>query len=220
MKHITGLVVLLALFAANSASAKDTSNRKVTYKPVNTENTLYVGLSGNLTWPRNSSARGGNTGDVQYELSGGGNVALGYRANENIRVELEGGYHWLNIDKITLNNTIIDTSESMKIATIMANVYYDFPVANNYNLKPYVGVGLGDAFLNFPKTAGLGNVDNTDNEFAYQAMAGVSYTPASTPMMDWSIGYRYLGVYKPQFENVKFESLNTNNFEIGIRQHF
>lgn len=163
---------------------------------VSPQNNWYLGLSGDLTWMRHS------------DIGGGGNVALGYRAN-NFRLEGEVGYHGADGD---------DGYSGTHYISYMGNAYYDFnrmlgsSSGSSWQVVPYIGGGVGVASVRF----GHANVGDTfrhhDNTFTYQGMAGLGMVSASMPNTDWSIGYRYLGTDK--------HNIHSNSAELGLRFHF
>jgi len=160
----------------------------------------YAGFSGDLTWLPHT--------DTGY----GGNVDLGYRFWPsdfgNARMEGEIGYH-----RADNNNLAADTH----YYTYMGNLYYDFNIFHNSpsetRIMPYVGVGLGDTTAHFSQGV-------SGNAFAYQLMAGLTLTPASTPNIDWSLGWRYQGSDHVDNSAGLSERLKANSLELGVRFHF
>lgn len=161
----------------------------------------YAALSGDLTWMSHA------------DMGGGGNAALGYQFWPSdfgdLRAEGELGYHSAGGS---------DGWNETHYFTYMGNLYYDFNITraslDATHITPYVGVGLGDT------TAHFGN-DDSGNAFAYQFMAGLTLTPASTPNIDWSLGYRYQG--SDSVDNSATgtsASLHANSLELGMRFHF
>ena len=67
-----------------------------------------------------------------------------------------------------------DISGKAEALTLLVNGYYDFHLESG--LKPYVGAGMGVAFLS-ADAEGFGRklTDDSDAVFAYQAFAGVGY---------------------------------------------
>ena len=67
-----------------------------------------------------------------------------------------------------------DISGKAEAITLLLNGYYDFHLESG--LKPYVGAGMGVAFLS-ADAEGFGRklTDDSDTVFAYQAFAGVGY---------------------------------------------
>lgn len=189
----------------------------------------YAGMSGDVTFPRNTSVTGSTTGDINYKFSSGTSFQLGYEPQAlntsfgDARFELEGGYYAFGIKNITANGvTNNDPHGDLKTTTMMGNMYYDFHT--NTAFTPYIGAGVGGANIAMAKNNGLGMTKGSDNELAYQFMAGVSYTPPSMPKTDWLVGYHYLGTTSPQFAtstgNVSFDSIQASNIEVGFRYHF
>lgn len=189
----------------------------------------YAGASGDVTFPQNSTVTGTTNGNVKYGFSSGGNVALGYQPRAlssslgDVRLEVEGGYHALGLKDVTAGGvTNTNPSGDFKVATLMGNAYYDFHT--NSQFTPYIGAGIGEAHVSFNKNNGFGMTSSSDDELGYQLMTGVSYTPKSMPQTDWSIGYRYLGTTSPKFNtttgNVKFDSIQASNVELGFKYHF
>ena len=159
----------------------------------------YAGFSGDLTWMSRT--------DTGY----GGNADLGYRFRPSdfgdARLEGELGYHRADNKNI---------SGDTHFYTYMVNAYYDFNLFHasdsQSRIMPYVGAGLGDTTANF----GAGDHGNA---FAYQFMAGLTLTPASSPNTDWSLGWRYQGSSNVSGNGLS-ESLSANSLELGLRFHF
>ena len=189
----------------------------------------YTGLSGDISFPRDTSVTGTTSGDIKYKFSSGGNISLGYRPNAlnnstgDARFELEGGYHAFGLKSITANGvTNANPSGDLKAFTLMGNAYYDLHTGTPFT--PYIGAGIGDADINFDKSNGFGMTKSNSNQLGYQFMTGVSYTPESLPQTEWSLGYRYLGTTSPQFAtttgDVKFDPIRASNVELGFKYHF
>ncbi|MBI1276144.1 outer membrane beta-barrel protein [bacterium] len=218
MKTLASAVALLAfgLSAANALAAGP-------------NDPWYASASGGVSFPDNTSISGTTSGKIKYDVSSGGNLALGYQPaalnnqSGDVRFEVEGGYHAMGLNEITAGGvTNTNPKGDLKIATAMANIYYDMHTGTAFT--PYVGAGIGDANIQLNKNNGLGMTDDSDNQLGYQFMAGVSYTPDSMPRTAWSLGYRYLGTTSPQYAtptgDVKLSSLHESNIEAGVRYHF
>jgi len=190
----------------------------------------YAGISGDVSTLNSTNVTGATAGDnLKYKFSSGGNVAVGYEpqmfnnGTGDVRLEVEGGYHAFGLKDVTAGG-VENTSPNgdLRVATLMGNVYYD--LHNSTSLTPYIGAGAGDAQINFAKNNGFGATTSSDNRFAYQFMAGVSYTMPSMPKVDWSLGYRFLGTTSPQFTtttgDIKLDAIHASNAEIGLKYHF
>src|SRR5690349_11276232 len=113
----------------------------------------YVGASGDVTFPRDTSVTGTTNGKIKYKFSSGSNVTLGYRpqtfnnATGDVRLEMEGGYHAFGLNDVTAGGiTNHNPNGDLKVATLMGNVYYDVHTGTPFT--PYFGAGLGDAHIN------------------------------------------------------------------------
>lgn len=118
--------------------------------------------------------------------------------------------------------------------TLMLNGYYDIGTWNNFT--PYVGAGIGAAYVNTDNTVSVNpggattNYDGSHGEwnFAWALMAGASY--AMTPNWSLDAGYRYknLGTAKTvKYYNTgsgqtrsEFKDLTAHEFRLGVRYQF
>ncbi len=146
--------------------------------------------------------RGTNLGwttefDDGYALS----AAFGRQFTNNIRGEIELAYQSNDIDThngvnaggialggedagvlitgspnlgVSVADLVDDGQGSVEATYLMANVYYDF--AEIGALQPYVGAGLGAAFVDVDYSpSGVGIVSDDDTAIAYQVIGGASY---------------------------------------------
>ncbi|WP_353280858.1 P44/Msp2 family outer membrane protein [Wolbachia endosymbiont (group B) of Tholera decimalis] len=125
-------------------------------------------------------------------LAGGG--AFGYKMDD-IRVDVEGLYSQLSKDA-----DVVDTSpavvESLTAFSGLVNVYYDTAI-EDMPITPYVGVGVGAAYVSNPLVTEVTGDKKSGFGFAYQAKAGVSYDV--TPEIKLYAGARYFGSYGANF---------------------
>ena len=160
-----------------------------------TDGSWYVKGFGGASWPQGESVS--FSGDLIDEIgSGGGSLggdldydtgyllgaALGYLITPNFALELEYAYRDADAE---LSSTAFDGVEretftedgSVSSNAVMVNALYRFdPMGATGAVQPYVGGGIGGVQVDF-------DGDETDTEFAYQVMAGVSY--ALNP--NWSL---------------------------------
>ncbi|WP_341822891.1 P44/Msp2 family outer membrane protein [Wolbachia endosymbiont (group A) of Clivina fossor] len=123
-------------------------------------------------------------------MAGGG--AFGYKMDD-IRVDVEGLYSWLNKDADVVGDTVAD---NLTAISGLVNVYYDIAI-EDMPITPYIGVGVGAARISTPlKTA----VDSQTYKFGFagQVKAGVSYDV--TPEVKLYAGARYFGSYGAHFD--------------------
>ena len=135
------------------------------------------------------------------DVSAGGAIAFGYnfapKFNVPVRAELEyGAYGELS--------TFVDTGDlisgteaeaTVGVQTLLANVYWDITTWNDFT--PYVGAGIGVAFVKTECQVGLPEFTNitagrshTETVFAGQIGFGCSY--AFTENISADLGYRFL----------------------------
>ena len=160
---------------------------------------VYLGVEGGLNWLLNNSftstltfpgfGSGSTTSNVAYNTGWAAGGVVGYDF-VGPRVEVEGVYRE-NTGTLTVNGLSGSTSATFSQISVMGNVYYDFMAGQAF--VPYVGVGVGVAFLN---ASALG-ASVPDTEFAYQAMVGVGYNLDS--QLRLNLEGRYYGTTTPNF---------------------
>ncbi|MDG7055118.1 MAG: P44/Msp2 family outer membrane protein [Wolbachia endosymbiont of Menacanthus eurysternus] len=126
-----------------------------------------------------------------------GGAAFGYKMDD-IRVDVEGLYSQLNKNEIsgTAKEDNTNIADNLSAMSGLVNVYYDVAI-EDMPITPYVGVGIGAAYLSNPSAAN-GVKDQKKFGFAYQAKAGVSYDV--TPEIKLFAGARYFGSYGASFD--------------------
>ena len=173
----------------------------------------------------------GMSSDTYDDTSAGGALAIGYDFSKKfdvpVRAELEfGAYGDLSASESGSIDGYRGTLEAnVGIKTLLANVYWDI---TNYNgFTPYVGAGLGMAWVNTELAAsvsGLGGVsfDNTETVFAAQVGFGCSYAFNENFAVD--LGYRCLVVGDGEVNilGVPFESTENvaHQIMLGLRMTF
>jgi opacity protein-like surface antigen len=191
-------------------------------------NGFYIGARGGLNWLFNgdinvngvATVTGFGTGQVNgtHSASFDTGWALGGFAGYDFigpRVEIEALYRdnqgsqsgSLPVSGVgTLRSR---SSAEVQQTSLMANVYYDFFAREAFT--PYVGAGVGIAFVN----SHLGALTNSsDTEFAYQAIIGVGYKVMSNLRLN--LDARYYGTTNPTFSN----SYNPSGFTVPVSGYF
>lgn len=160
-----------------------------------------------------------DTTKVDTDVGPVGLAALGWRFNDNLRVEIEGSYRSNDIDGIsTLRTTdvhkpLTDVDGSADTYAVMANVAYDIPIRPfGLPLRPYIGAGVGYGWLDFDNARGDGVAafrvpDNvivgrgpdvvrfgTAGAFAYQAIVGAALPLHGLPGLELTAEYRFFGM--------------------------
>jgi opacity protein-like surface antigen len=196
MKHTSALVALAFTTALVSAAAS--ANQPWP--------NWYVGLTGSVGFLTDSDVAGAGAGihrGLTYGTGWGAGASLGYMPAtdteilRDMRFEGEIYYHKNNIEDIKTTGATISGLNGVASTSYMFNAYYALPTAGA--LKPYIGGGLGVTTLDLSTVSGLGNTNTSDTKLSYQGMAGVAYSFASVPDVEWTLGYRYLGMRKASY---------------------
>ncbi|MBF0356042.1 MAG: OmpA family protein [Alphaproteobacteria bacterium] len=168
---------------------------------------LYTGLMGGYNILEDGSTSGGAiNGKAEYE--GGFAVlgALGWDYGRysfgNLRSELELGYRRNGGDKVTGTATGVGTgnaSGDVQAVSLMLNGLYDLPI--NFPVRPYVGAGLGGAWVDFDniKTSTGTFLKDSEMQFAYQGIAGLGWEITN----NWraNLDYRYFATLDPSVKH-------------------
>jgi OmpA-OmpF porin, OOP family len=150
---------------------------------------LGAGLGANFQEDNRFPVAGGTT--TSYNPGPVGVLSLGYAFGNGLRLELEPGYRYNDVDSIT--GSTVGGGRSQIFST-MANVLWDF---NNFQamgvpLVPHIGGGVGWAHIwdqEGPHGAGGLQVKGQNDAAAYQAIGGVEY--GLTPQLKLGLDYRY-----------------------------
>ena len=167
----------------------------------------------------------------ETEANAGGAIAVGYDFAPKfalpIRAELEYGAYG-NLSKTStlavrgIGN--LGLKYEAGIQTLLANVYWDITEWNNFT--PYVGAGLGVAFVKTEGTLSLASISDSISEtkevFAGQIGVGCSYAFNDTVAVD--LGYRFLmmGNGEVEYSGIKLYSKENYAHQImlGLRVTF
>ena len=171
---------------------------------------------------------GPDGGALDFDTGWAGLVTFGYGFDNNWRIELEGGYRSNDFTAGINGPHTMGTAEaapfegdvmmfsgqaptgSLDEWTAMVNFIYDIPLAEKIDLS--LGVGVGVDFSNL-EVAGL---EDSDTNFAYQAIVGVNYEISKR--LDLTLTYRYLNVDAPSYSAEVFKDVYTANLE-DIEKH-
>ncbi len=207
IRRLTCIAILfLGSFAPATATAQESRNG------------MYASVSGMFVLPANvsgSETSGGVTASGLRMSSGfGALAAVGYGAPTGLRAEVELGWRNIPYDKVDIRfggDALKDVSVdgNVSIVTVMANGVFAFDAGQ---VHPYVGAGIGVAFVNASITGiggiSVGKVSTNSTEIAYQALAGIAY-PVSE-VAEIRLGYRY----------AKASDYGSHNIEAGILFRF
>ena len=168
---------------------------------------LYIGAGGGANFLQDeritSITAGGVTvaSKARARLDTGvvGIGSLGYGFGNGVRVELEGNYRYNRISSIRTATTAIRSlgGREQKYGP-MVNVLFDLDVGSPY-VFPYIGTGAGVSWVarrvrGANADGSLVNEGGTDNSFAYQAIAGVSFPIPPVVGLSLTAEYRYFAL--------------------------
>ena len=154
----------------------------------------YVGADAGVNFAQDTKFD--DTNKVKFDTGYGILGQVGYDFRGPLRAEAELGWRSNGVNKIDGAKA----KGSVDPATLLFNVYYDFH--NSSAFTPFLGVGVGAAYLNVdnarPKGVAKG-VDDGDLTFAYQGIAGASYAIND----NWSLkgSYHYLRTTDGRFKD-------------------
>jgi len=185
---------------------------------------MYGSIKGGAAWVDDHSySTAGGTSTVETKLDDGliGTAALGVKSGI-MRYELEGIRQESDVKAHTVGGTGIGGGGKTTLSGAMGNVYID--LGEHMGLKPYIGGGAGYARVGFEdyRVGGTTVLDDKDDVFAYQGMAGVSYD--LNPHWALTAEYRYLGTNDAKVTaaggTATKVSYDSNNVLIGARYTF
>jgi opacity protein-like surface antigen len=209
MKSILGAVLAGALAFGSTLAYAQSGPIYLTPKLLYS-NQNFKGFNSTTSGSYITNFNGGDESDSTF----GGGIAVGYdfgaAGYSPFRTELEflarGGAEADFGRKTTGINTLLppainavetDNRLSVKAYTVFANAYYDF--ANNSNFTPYIGGGLGAAYLDTAADIDLYGITSPDGwsmggdgtrwNFAWNVGGGVAYQISETMALD--LNYRY-----------------------------
>jgi opacity protein-like surface antigen len=196
----------------------------------------YLGLRGSYVMAEDAGSTSIFIDDTR-RFDDGWAVAgvVGFVLDQNMRIELEGGHRSNTISDVFLIRNDIDPPTEGAAYTAdghvdmgfgMVNLFYDLHIPD-VPLLPWVGVGAGGAYVNHEIYYSYGDPNNpiaakdSDWQFAYQLMAGVTMPVAEAVSM--SFGYRYFATEDLTFVDIygdEFKTELTNqSIDIGFQWH-
>ena len=230
-------VALMALLAMPGAAEAAGGGSK---------NGVYIRAFGGIASQEESRVNGTNVGDgnLEIDLAAGLGGAIGYRWS-NLRLEGFGAWRHHDVDVfealqlVTVNestgatvtiNAIDrfrsrvsgDTTTIVGMVNGIVDIDFALPVV------PYVGVGLGAAYVTLRDVRGSAGgipftlASDSDMVLAYQALGGVAFPITDQIIVE--LEYRFLTMTDPEFTDSLGASIDVENdshhFEIGLRLNF
>jgi len=160
----------------------------------------------------------GFDGEVSFDTGYAGIASIGYKWTNGFRFELEFGGRKNDVDGVSPGGS---DSGSVNSLSLFGNLLYDFGWGA---FSPYIGAGVGGVHVNASNYRGPGGlvVDDSDNVFGVQGIAGIGYMIA--PDIQLFADYRYLYADDPDLKTnagVDAQSEYTNHTVLlGVRVSF
>ncbi len=131
--------------------------------------------------------------DDRYENNFDAGLSFGFKSTP-LRYEGELTYIQARLKSFNANGFKHKHAHGFnRTGLAMANIYYDFP-AIVPTIEPFLGIGIGYSHItgsfNSRHPLFRTHYDTSNNVFAYQAIAGLTYNFAETWALN--VGYRYI----------------------------
>jgi len=140
----------------------------------------YVALRGSYAFSGNAATTYAPTTPAtelrgSYAGGGGGSIAFGTHLPLNLKLEIEGLYRYQPLSKVSLNGVDTVAGGHTQIAAPMMNILWDIPMPLESDLQPFVGMGVGAAYVE-TAASGSGNVYMRQDRWdpAYSFIAGMA----------------------------------------------
>lgn len=128
-------------------------------------------------------SNGQPVGTLQYDGGIPATIAAGYALANGWRGDVEFGFRRNDLDEASAT-----TDGSVDVGTLMAMLWFDWPVT--WMFRPYAGAGVGSAELELNESGGAASGDGSDQVFAWQLSMGVA--SQLTQRLALTLGYRLL----------------------------
>ncbi|MEE8533057.1 MAG: outer membrane beta-barrel protein [Alphaproteobacteria bacterium] len=153
----------------------------------------------------------------RYDIGADAGPFVGYDFGNNLRVEGELGFRRNGADEVAVLGSRLAADGSTETVNLMANLSYDF--ASDGPLKPYVGAGVGLAFISLDEARNLSGAPIDEAVVAYQVGAGIGFAFSSTVAV--SLDYRFFTINDPKFSaaGAPFEVEDVSH-SLGVHMKF
>lgn len=142
---------------------------------------------------------------------------FGYNLAAGAGMKMEEGVLRLELEYTSNDDaekTIAGGKVAFKSYAFFGNAYFDFNTSSDF--RPYVGIGFGGSRIKFG--------DKSENKFAYNYSAGVSYLINDNAALD--LGYRYTSYadFEEETKGVPYQKIEykayANEIMLGVRFSF
>lgn len=186
----------------------------------------FVGIMGGANFSGDQDISGPGVGinrTVDTDTGWAVIPSIGYRYGNGVRTEFELGYRSNDVDSLSGVGGAAGSGE-ITAKSAMLNLLYD--VDTGSRVMPYIGGGIGYAQVDYdtvrPVGVGAGQIDDEDNVFAYQGIAGLSYWVSQS--VELAAEYRYFATKDPDFRTstgVPVEGeYDSHSALVGLRINF
>jgi OmpA-OmpF porin, OOP family len=158
---------------------------------------LYVGAGAGYNLPQEVPLAAG--GALQPHGGFVGLGSAGYALGNGMRFELEGDYRHASLNQSTPG---LSTSGSLQTYGVMVNGLFDLDVGASW-IFPYLGGGVGYAWSHLSSQVAFtpasfpllsNRADQTQGNFAFQAIGGLSFPIPNVPGLSITTEYRFFGI--------------------------
>jgi opacity protein-like surface antigen len=158
---------------------------------------------------------------IKFNPGGRIDAGLGWRISEPLSVEFETGVAFNSVDKIggVAVSSYGGNADIYQIP-LLVNLVYTPPLKSA--IKPFIGIGAGGIGTVADMQTPLGNINDTDFTFAYQAVAGVKWTLSKHAEIN--LDYKFLGSFDHSWSSggvtLRTESIFTHSLLLSFSWKF
>ncbi len=218
-KILPGVIAALALAASPCiADYYDDAAEEETYRESTAkEKGIYAFVSGGAADMNEISVLATSK---TFKVGKGGTFegGIGYRFNENLRLEASYGQSKVDVDKDarTCTASTGDVPNCLFSETTIQNVFVSgfFDLENDSRFTPYLGVGVGTAKLEVDAN----DIQDTDRQTTYQAKGGVTFDAADR--VDLFADLTYQVIDDSNLAVTDIEAMKLWKGQVGVRFFF
>jgi outer membrane protein OmpA-like peptidoglycan-associated protein len=181
--------------------------------------------------------------NASFDMGFVGVISVGWGFGNGLRMELEGNFRQNEVQDVTARGFRGASGGRARTYGAMVNALYDFGTLSNWPVQPYLGIGGGYAVHDYDNvnlrarsttgtTVPQFRINDSDGEFAYQAIAGIGIPIRSVPGLALTAEYRFFGTLSPEMSATATNAagverrsrIEVDNFNhsllVGVRYNF
>lgn len=159
------------------------------------------------------NSAGQPVGTLQYDEGIPAAIAAGYALANGWRGDLEFGFRRNDVDE----DSTAATDASVDVGTLMAMLWFDWPVS--WRVRPYAGAGVGTAEVELSDASAPGSGEGSDQVFAWQLSMGVA--SQLSQRLALTLGYRLLTTDDARFaDGDRRTDYQSDSVMLGLRYFF